>query len=383
MLDFHRLNPNALLVLLGTVIYVVVGGPWVVAGGVAIALGLGALHRPRGAESGGDGPMSLFGTPVTAVTATAHRAWAVPAGGAGDGLDSWGPAFGECPSGGVTSLVCRGVAQPGRALGSGPRGRRFKSFRPDQYIARKPSDSLGFLLYAFVESLLSGRVVARLRAMLIHLCLSALLLTGVLQQPPTESGWTSLFNGKDFTGWKISKPESFKIEDGAIVANGAASHAFYDGPFRNHSFKNFELKVDVMTRAEFQRRRLRADRVRSGRRQRPRIRDNFPSKGFEIQVNNTYTRSGQDRQPVPRQRHQRVAGQRRRVVHDAHRRQGQDHRRQGERQADGRLDAAGGLERRAEGPGRAITGAGGTIALQAHDPNSTVYYKNIRIKPLD
>ena len=48
MLDFHRLNPNALLVLLGTVIYVVVGGPWVVAGGVAIALGLGTLHRPRG-----------------------------------------------------------------------------------------------------------------------------------------------------------------------------------------------------------------------------------------------------------------------------------------------------------------------------------------------
>jgi hypothetical protein len=25
----------------------------------------------------------------------------------------------------------------------------------------------------------------------------------------------------------------------------------------------------------------------------------------------------------------------------------------------------------------------GTVALQAHDPNSTVYYKNIRIKPLD
>jgi hypothetical protein len=36
-----------------------------------------------------------------------------------------------------------------------------------------------------------------------------------------------------------------------------------------------------------------------------------------------------------------------------------------------------------EGPGRAITPAGGTIALQAHDPGSTVYYKNIRIKPLD
>ena len=68
MVDVHRLNPNALLVLLGTVIYVVVGGPPVVVGGVAIALGLGALHRPRGTVSGGDGPMSLFGTPVTVVS---------------------------------------------------------------------------------------------------------------------------------------------------------------------------------------------------------------------------------------------------------------------------------------------------------------------------
>jgi hypothetical protein len=30
------------------------------------------------------------------------------------------------------------VAQPGRALGSGPRGRRFKSFRPDQHLLRAP-----------------------------------------------------------------------------------------------------------------------------------------------------------------------------------------------------------------------------------------------------
>ena len=38
--------------------------------------------------------------------------------------------------------------------------------------------------------------------------------------PAVESGFTSLFNGKDFTGWKISGPaESFTIQDGAIVAN--------------------------------------------------------------------------------------------------------------------------------------------------------------------
>ena len=65
MVDFHRLNPNALLVLLGTVIYVAVGGPWVVGGGVAIALGLGVLHRPRGTDEDREGPTSLFGTPAT------------------------------------------------------------------------------------------------------------------------------------------------------------------------------------------------------------------------------------------------------------------------------------------------------------------------------
>ncbi len=72
MVDFHRLNPNALLVLLGTVIYVVVGGPWLVVGGVAVAFGLGALHRPRGKREHGNGPMSLFGAPVTAVPRSSH-----------------------------------------------------------------------------------------------------------------------------------------------------------------------------------------------------------------------------------------------------------------------------------------------------------------------
>jgi len=33
-----------------------------------------------------------------------------------------------------------------------------------------------------------------------------------------------------------------------------------------------------------------------------------------------------------------------------------------------------------EGPGRVLSH--GTIAFQGHDPNSTVYYKNVRIKPL-
>src|SRR5581483_10574348 len=42
----------------------------------------------------------------------------------------------SCSFRGASTLdvACRGVAQPGRAPGSGPGGRRFKSSLPDQYL---------------------------------------------------------------------------------------------------------------------------------------------------------------------------------------------------------------------------------------------------------
>ena len=215
--------------------------------------------------------------------------------------------------------------------------------------------------------------------------LFALVIAAGLQAaaPAVEPGFTSLFNGKDFTGWKIAGPaQSFTIQDGAIVAKGAASHCYYDGSFRNHAFRDFELKVDVMTRAgsnggvyvltEFQES---GGNVRAS--------GQFPSKGFEIQVNNSHTdriRTGSlyhvtdilDQSPAKDDEWftediivkgdtitVNVNGTQ--VVRWTQ-----------------PPDWNGGRE----GPGRRITGPG-TIALQAHDPNSTVYYKNIRIKPLD
>jgi hypothetical protein len=201
-------------------------------------------------------------------------------------------------------------------------------------------------------------------------------------EPAVEPGFISLYNGKDFTGWKIGGPEqSFKIEDGAIVANGAASHAYYVGPFRNHVFRNFELKVDVMTRTnsnggvyvltEFQ--PTGGNKRKSG---------DFPSEGFEIQVNNTYVRD-----PIK-------TGSLYHVV-DINRPPAKDNEWFTEDitvkgdtitvKVNGKqtvqwtqpADWNGGKE----GPGRSIKP--GTIALQAHDPGSKVYYKNIRIKPLD
>lgn len=191
-----------------------------------------------------------------------------------------------------------------------------------------------------------------------------------------QGGWISLFNGKDFTDWKVGGNQaSFTIKDGALTANGIVAHAFYDGPFKNHDFKNFELMVDVKSapnsnggiyfHTEFQ---------EAG----------FPKKGFEVQVNNTH------RDPIKSGSLYHVkdigADDIKGIVKDDE--WFTEHITvQGDTvtiQLNGKevvkwtqpSDWNGGRE----GPGRVISH--GTIALQGHDPNSTVQYKNIRIKPL-
>ena len=223
------------------------------------------------------------------------------------------------------------------------------------------------------------------RSLVLTLAAWSVLVSGAVARPQTqqpalvEPGWTSLFNGTDFTGWRISGSQAtFTIQDGAMVANGRVAHAFYDGPFKDHSFREFELKVDVMTRAgsnggvyvltEYQEGgNARASGV-------------FPSKGFEIQVNNSHSdriRSGSlyhvkdilDQSPAKDDEwfteHIIVKGDTITVnVNGVQVVQWTQ-----------TPDWNGGPE----GPGRRITGPG-TIALQGHDPRSTVYYKNIRVK---
>ena len=120
-----------------------------------------------------------------------------------------------------------------------------------------------------------------LRLAVLVACLLAVAVPVATQT--VEAGYTSLFDGKSLTGWKVSgAAEAFKVEDGAIVANGVAgaAHLFYDGAFRDHRFRNFDVKLDVMAKAgsnggiyiatEFQ----------------P---TGFPAKGFEVQLNNSHT----------------------------------------------------------------------------------------------
>ncbi len=63
-----------------------------------------------------------------------------------------------------------------------------------------------------------------------------------------EGTWFSLFDGQTFDGWKFSEnKQSWKIEDGEIVAHGPRSHLFYEGQVGNADFKNFELRCEVYT----------------------------------------------------------------------------------------------------------------------------------------
>jgi hypothetical protein len=79
--------------------------------------------------------------------------------------------------------------------------------------------------------------------------------TGALaaDAPQPEAGFVSLFDGKSLDGWKVGdNAEVFQARDGMIVmecpaTNHRPAHLFYVGEVGRHSFKNFDLKVDVMT----------------------------------------------------------------------------------------------------------------------------------------
>jgi hypothetical protein len=92
---------------------------------------------------------------------------------------------------------------------------------------------------------------------LLSVALVLLLLNGcsAADAPPqvAEEGFVSLFDGKTLDGWKIGdNAEIFQVRDGMIVmecpaSNHRPAHLFYDGEVNHHDFKNFHLKVDVMT----------------------------------------------------------------------------------------------------------------------------------------
>jgi len=206
--------------------------------------------------------------------------------------------------------------------------------------------------------------------MLLALC--CLPLTGVTLAAPGQ--WIPLFNGEDLSGWRPTEEnrDSFRVEDGAIVCRGARSHLFYSGSVQGADFKNFELKVDVMTEPG----------ANGGIYFHSAYQDSgWPARGFEAQVNNSYVKDwrktgslyniqdvnvplAQDN--VWYTEHIIVRGDR--VVIKIDGRTVVDWTQASDHAAPDRT------------PGRALSR--GTFALQGHDPKSVVHYKNIKVKPL-
>src|SRR5450756_1742923 len=75
--------------------------------------------------------------------------------------------------------------------------------------------------------------------------------------PPLEEGFVSLFDGKTLDGWKVGENASiFQVRDGMIAMECPATirspaHLYYAGSVNGHNFKNFDLRVDVMTSVSY------------------------------------------------------------------------------------------------------------------------------------
>jgi len=193
-----------------------------------------------------------------------------------------------------------------------------------------------------------------------------------------NDGWVSLFDGKTLNGWQVSEhPSSARVENGALVCNGERGHVFYNGSFNNASFTNFELSADVMTKPG----------ANSGIFIHTAYQEEgWPEKGYEIQVNNTHTGSDGYYEFKKTGSLYGVRNVYKQLVQD-------------DEWFNMRIIVKGKqiivfvndmmvvdfIEPQdsvlfGESVGRKLSS--GTIALQCHDPNSTVYYKNIKIKLL-
>ncbi len=201
---------------------------------------------------------------------------------------------------------------------------------------------------------------------------------GVSNASAADHDWITLFDGSSLDGWRASETkDTFQLRDGMLVANGERSHLFYVGDVNGGKFQNFELKVDVKTEHH----------SNGGVYFHTAYQEvGWPDKGFEVQVNNSYKdprKTGSlyavsDLTKAPARdgewftEHIIVQGKNVTVKVD------------GKTVIEwtepddwpGLIDPSNGQNF----PQRKIDS--GTFALQGHDPGSTVYYRNIRVKLL-
>lgn len=186
-----------------------------------------------------------------------------------------------------------------------------------------------------------------------------------------EDGWVTMFDGKSLDGWKAGEnEESWSVKDGMIVCHGPRSHLFYVADEK--PFKNFHFKAEVMT----------TKGSNSGIYFHTRYQDQgWPKYGYECQVNvsqgdpkKSSGLYGVDDVADPGVKDdewytQEIIVTGRRVQLLLNGKTMVDYT-----EPENKPAFSKDFERRL---------GEGTFALQAHDPKSLVYFRNLKVKRLD
>ncbi|MCK3684808.1 DUF1080 domain-containing protein [Maribellus sp. YY47] len=207
-----------------------------------------------------------------------------------------------------------------------------------------------------------------------YLLILVVLIAAACKPSVPTGEWQTMFDGKTLDGWKKASehPESLSVEDGAIKCSGERSHLFYKG-----NFKNFEFEAEVKTMEHSNSGIFISTQYQA---------EGWPETGYEIQVNNSFVGSPDSKErrktgsvynirnvyyPVAndnewfKMRIKVVENFIEVFVNDVkvneYTEPADPWRWQG---------------------GEKVKLGEGTIALQAHDANSTTFYKNLRIKAL-
>lgn len=202
-----------------------------------------------------------------------------------------------------------------------------------------------------------------------------LLLVGTLtnvQGLNAEDGFMPLFDGKSLSGWKVAEenPQSWKVVDGQLVCEGPRCHLFYDGKLA--PFKDFHFIAEVKTTPGSNAGIYFHTKYQA---------TDWPKQGFECQVNvshkdpkktsslyavvNVADPGVKDNEWYT----QEIIVRGKNIILKVNGKTMVDYT-----EAEGQKPASKQFER--------LLGEG-TFALQAHDPDSKVYFRNLRVKKLD
>ena len=106
---------------------------------------------------------------------------------------------------------------------------------------------------------------------------TVLLHSTLIAADEKDEKWVSLFNGKDLTGWKTHPDDKAKWEvvDGMIVGTGPVGHLYSE----KGDYKNFKYKLEVSI----------GDKGNSGQYFRTKFSKGFPkpNEGLEAQINSS------------------------------------------------------------------------------------------------